>query len=108
MINVMEKRSGALAVDGPRGPVFQTKPGVLLLSRKLNYPIVPVTYGTNQSWLLKKTWDQFLIPKPFANCIVAMGKPIWTATQKNKFKTQDLDQILTRWTAEIDKRVEKT
>lgn len=100
-----EGYSGALAVDGPRGPVFKTKPGVLLISRKMDYPIVPLTFGANRFWILKKTWDQFLIPKPFSKCIVAMGHPIYPTSQNGQYTVEQLNQTLMNWTTEIDTRL---
>ena len=68
---------GAIAVDGPRGPRRVLKNGIVDIARKTGAPIVPVTsYGQN-NWILKKTWDQTRIPKPFSKIIIYYGEPIF-------------------------------
>ena len=38
-----EGYASALAVDGPHGPAFKVKPGIAYLSKKMKYPIFPIT-----------------------------------------------------------------
>jgi hypothetical protein len=61
--------------DGPRGPKEVVKPGVVGLARLTGAPIVPVAVGMSTQWRLR-SWDGFGIPKPFARCVVLMGKPV--------------------------------
>lgn len=65
----------ALAVDGPRGPFRQVKPGVVFLAKKLGAPIVPFTSSARPAWIHRKAWDQYLLPLPFARGVVAFGEP---------------------------------
>jgi lysophospholipid acyltransferase (LPLAT)-like uncharacterized protein len=95
---------GALAVDGPRGPVYRTKPGILYLSQKFGYPIVPLAFGADRVWVLESTWDKFVIPKPFAKCYVEMGAPIWKSTEKDAMNENELDKILMDFTAYTDRK----
>ena len=68
---------GAIAVDGPRGPRRVLKNGIVDIARKTGAAIVPVTsYGQN-NWILKKTWDQTRIPKPFSKIIIYYGEQIF-------------------------------
>lgn len=61
-------------VDGPRGPIYEFKPGAVLMARIANVPIVPVACAADRAWYLKR-WDKFMIPKPFARVIVGVGVP---------------------------------
>lgn len=107
MKTVMQKgHGGALAVDGPRGPIYRTKPGVLYLSHKLGYPVAPLTFGVDRAWIFKNTWDHFVLPKPFAKCRVHMGAPIWDTTIKGKVTPDQLDQILLNFTYQADQRMQ--
>ncbi|MBN1780033.1 DUF374 domain-containing protein [bacterium] len=102
---LMQKgHGGALAVDGPHGPVFRTKPGIIYLSQKLGYPLVPLTFGTDRAWILKSTWDRFVLPKPFARCLVHMGPPIPESTVKGGLQPEQLDRILMDFTAAADEK----
>jgi lysophospholipid acyltransferase (LPLAT)-like uncharacterized protein len=61
--------------DGPRGPRETVKPGLVALARLSGAPIVPIALGASPSWRLR-SWDEFMVPKPFARCVVRFGDPI--------------------------------
>jgi lysophospholipid acyltransferase (LPLAT)-like uncharacterized protein len=65
----------ALTVDGPRGPAEKVKYGVITLAAKSGLPIVPITILTKRAWRLK-TWDRFMLPKPFSTITVRRGPHI--------------------------------
>ena len=69
-------KSIALAVDGPRGPIYEVKQGITSLAGKLGKPIVPVVVSAKRSWILEKTWDKYMLPKPFTECVIMYGEPI--------------------------------
>ena len=63
----------ALTVDGPRGPAWRPKPGVVALAEVTGLPILPmVAVGPGVRW---RSWDRLCIPWPFARCTVAFGEP---------------------------------
>lgn len=61
--------------DGPRGPLYKVKPGISLAARTASAHVVPVTWKASRCWRLK-TWDGFMVPKPFSSLQVELGKPI--------------------------------
>lgn len=65
----------AVAVDGPRGPRFGVKAGVILLAKRTGAPICPVGAGLSRCWTIN-SWDQYRIPKPFARGLVAGMTPM--------------------------------
>jgi len=69
-------KSIALAVDGPRGPIYEVKQGVTSLAGKLEKPIVPIVMSAKRSWVLKKVWDKYVLPMPFTECVIMYGEPI--------------------------------
>jgi len=97
--------AGGFALDGPSGPIYKSKPGILFLAQKMGYPIIPLTASADQAWILKKTWCRYLLPKPFARCYVAMGKPIRVLKGNVGPTSEELDRILIDWTAQIDRKV---
>lgn len=70
-----EGYSVAVAVDGPRGPRHQVKPGVALLAKASGCPIVPFAILTSRAIRLR-SWDRCEIPLPFSHCEAIFGKPI--------------------------------
>jgi lysophospholipid acyltransferase (LPLAT)-like uncharacterized protein len=64
----------ALTVDGPKGPPRVVQPGILWLARQTGAWIVPFGSSASRPAFLK-SWDRYLVPKPFSRCIVAYGEP---------------------------------
>ena len=64
----------AFTPDGPRGPVHSFAPGALLVSHRARAPILPIAASASRAWRLR-SWDGFMIPKPFARVTVAYGEP---------------------------------
>jgi lysophospholipid acyltransferase (LPLAT)-like uncharacterized protein len=64
----------AVTPDGPRGPAYTFAPGALIVSQRAQAPIVPIGVYVDRAWRLK-SWDAFMIPKPFANVYIAYGDP---------------------------------
>jgi len=58
--------------DGPTGPAQIFKPGAVMLSQLTQVPMLPLAYASSRAWQLK-SWDQFLIPKPFSRIVIAIG-----------------------------------
>jgi hypothetical protein len=98
-------KSLALAVDGPRGPIYEAKQGVTYLAGKLNKPIVPVMTSAGRFWLLEKTWDKYLLPKPFTRGVVMYGEAIIVngiSEEELERKRKELEAALNRLMAQAD------
>jgi lysophospholipid acyltransferase (LPLAT)-like uncharacterized protein len=65
-------RTVAFTSDGPRGPLYVTKPGPVLLASKSGVPVVAFHIAIENAWLLK-SWDRFMIPKPFSRALLCMS-----------------------------------
>ena len=61
--------------DGPRGPKYEFKAGTVLMARVAGVPIVPIGCAADRAWYLRR-WDDFMIPKPFARVVIAIGEPV--------------------------------
>jgi lysophospholipid acyltransferase (LPLAT)-like uncharacterized protein len=61
--------------DGPRGPRGSVAPGVVSLAKKSRLLIYPFGYTPSAAWQLK-SWDRFVIPKPFCTIDFYVGEPI--------------------------------
>ncbi len=71
------KEGGVLVMtpDGPRGPTHKVQLGVILMAEKSGAPIIPVGVSANRRWLMK-SWDSYMLPKPFARIQYLNGEPI--------------------------------
>jgi len=62
---IKNNQSILLTPDGPRGPRYSMSDGAVALALKTKLPIVAINYKADSYWQLK-SWDKFLIPKPFS------------------------------------------
>ena len=65
----------AVTPDGPRGPRHSFAPGALIVAQRASAPLVLLRAEATRRWQLK-SWDGFIIPKPFARITVHVGTPI--------------------------------
>ncbi len=66
--------STALTPDGPTGPIYEVKPGIIFLQEKAGSMLVPM--GVDARW--KKnfaSWDSYLLPLPFSRTALVFGEP---------------------------------
>lgn len=71
-------RTGAVMAftpDGPRGPSGVVQEGILLMAQKSGAAIVPCGVSARRRWLAR-SWDRYLIPKPFTPAIMIFGAPL--------------------------------
>ncbi len=61
--------------DGPSGPKYEFKAGAVLMARIAGVPLVPLACAADRAWYLDR-WDDFMIPKPFARVVLAIGPPL--------------------------------
>ena len=61
--------------DGPRGPAKEMAVGAVAAAQRAGAPLVAVRAHATSAWRLK-SWDRFMIPKPFARVTVAYGAPV--------------------------------
>jgi hypothetical protein len=72
---VTEGFDAVITPDGPRGPAEVVQPGIVQLAKVTKVPITPVSCSVSRCMRLK-SWDRFIIPWPFAQIVVRVGKPI--------------------------------
>tara|TARA_Y100000768_G_scaffold386097_1_gene373686 strand:- start:3399 stop:4028 length:630 start_codon:yes stop_codon:yes gene_type:complete len=55
----------AITNDGPKGPARIAKGGAISLAKKFNAKLVFIS-GRSSNYIKLKTWDSFIMPKPFS------------------------------------------
>lgn len=96
-----------LAPDGPRGPRYVAQPGAVLLAKLGRAPIVPVGFGASRCTRLS-SWDEFIVPHPFARVAVVFGEPIRVEASVSRGELEgyrrELETSLQRVTREAERR----
>ena len=61
--------------DGPRGPNQKVSDGIIKISKTTQVPIIPIGFASSKYRKLK-SWDSFLITKPFSKSAFVWGEAI--------------------------------
>ena len=61
--------------DGPRGPIYETKIGPVKLAQMTGQPMGSFYLLPERAWVMR-SWDQFLIPKPFSRVAVSWSRKV--------------------------------
>ena len=69
-----KKECVAITPDGPRGPRHSVADGIVAISQKKDVNIVAYSYKASSFWRLK-SWDKFLVPKPFSKVDFYISEP---------------------------------
>jgi lysophospholipid acyltransferase (LPLAT)-like uncharacterized protein len=91
-----EGKNIAITVDGPKGPPFKAKDGVIFLAQKTGAVILPVCVKFEKFFRLN-TWDKFVIPYPFTKAQFLAGKEIRVSPEDAiEDKRRELEEELLR------------
>ena len=64
----------AITPDGPRGPAKSVAAGLAVVAQRTGAPVVGAAVHARSAWRLK-SWDSFMIPRPFARVNFAYSDP---------------------------------
>lgn len=64
----------AITPDGPRGPIYSIADGIVAISQKTKAKILPFSSIPSSYWQFK-SWDKFILPKPFGTIDFYIGEP---------------------------------
>lgn len=65
----------AMTPDGPRGPSEVVQRGIVWLAKKGRSAIFPTAISARPRKLIS-SWDRYMVPYPFAICLVKIGDPV--------------------------------
>ena len=84
--------------DGPKGPRYKSRAGVIRLASVSGLPILPLCIDIPNCWRIKKAWDGFVIPKPFSRVNVLVREPLHVPSdideETQKEYMEKLDELL--------------
>lgn len=64
----------SFAVDGPRGPIYEVKPGVFEFSRLMDAPVYTVSVGVSRPWIFRRSWNKAVLPAFFSRVEVRVAE----------------------------------
>lgn len=68
-------RDVAFTTDGPRGPRRVSAPGAGVAAAKAGVGVLPMGAHVTSAWMFR-SWDRFMLPKPFATITVRYAEVI--------------------------------
>lgn len=77
-----------VAIDGPKGPILNVKPGAVYIAKQTSKIIVPVVCSCNSFYQFNKSWDKFVLPYPYAKLDIYYGDPY---TISDSFEKEDVN-----------------
>ena len=88
---VKDGLSPVMTPDGSTGPIFEFKPGPVMLAQLSGAPLLPITYAAKRAWHLN-SWDKFVIPKPFTKVVIAIGPPRYVKREGGMLDTDPVQK----------------
>jgi lysophospholipid acyltransferase (LPLAT)-like uncharacterized protein len=98
----------AVVPDGPRGPRYVAKAGVIHLARLTGAPLYPMSYAATRFRQLH-SWDRLIIPLPFARVAFTVGEALEVPRRADEATVErlrgELQSRLDRLTVQAEERV---
>lgn len=109
---IKEGNYTAIMVDGPKGPIYKVKDGIINIAKITGVPIVPCAwYSPQKTFLSFNTWDRFKAPFGFCKTVALYGNPIKIPSELTKEETQQwckkLEDAMLELQQDLEKNYEK-
>jgi Uncharacterized protein conserved in bacteria len=76
LMRVLRKGAATVITPDAQGPMYHIEPGSIYLAQKTGAVLIPFAFVYDRKWVSEKSWDKFVVPKPFARCVAYMGPPL--------------------------------
>jgi len=87
-------RTVVITPDGPRGPRRRVKKAISRIALAREIPVVPATLSCSSCWRIHKSWDQMLIPKPFARVTLHLLPALYPVQGDKQGFERTLQEVL--------------
>ena len=106
LLNSGRAKYAATVADGPKGPRYKAKKGMISLACRTGLPLIPLAWSSDRVWVFKRAWDRTMVPKPFARIKILAGKelryPAEMSPSQMEEARRELEEELKRITSEVD------
>lgn len=107
MVAATRETHVAITPDGPLGPRYEVKDGVIALAAMSGRPVFWVCWSTDRAWIFN-SWDRFTLPKPFAKLQFEARGPLYvqreSSSDEMETARQELEHRMREQTARLDER----
>lgn len=107
MVAASRETNVAITPDGPLGPCYEVKDGVIALAAMSGLPVFWVCWSTDRAWIFD-SWDRFMLPKPFAKLHVQARGPLFVDRDASAEELEQarhaLEHSMRQQTALLDER----
>lgn len=98
----------AMMVDGPSGPAYKVKDGVIKIAKMSQAPIVPIYWYSEDKSLLKfPSWDGFRYPFFYTRLLNLYGEPIYVSADNTDEQDEEVRLQLQNAFNELEQRAPK-
>ena len=80
----------SLISDGPKGPSMRLNKSVIYFAQKTGKPVMGFTYSAKGARVMRKSWDDMLIPKLFSKGMVRATKPLFVPKEATEAELETL------------------
>jgi lysophospholipid acyltransferase (LPLAT)-like uncharacterized protein len=98
-------------VDGPKGPLYEVKPGVIEVASLSGLPIVIIMTSFDRYYEFSKAWDKHRFPKFFARRTIVYSEPIIIPKKMTKedllLETKKLQDKMNSLWQDLEQRVKQ-
>lgn len=89
-IKTLKQSIVLITPDGPLGPPYKIKPGVIVAAQISKAQIIPFSWSATRYWRFN-SWDRMIIPKPFGKIVIGYGEPFFVSSEKNVTTDQKIE-----------------
>jgi lysophospholipid acyltransferase (LPLAT)-like uncharacterized protein len=97
---------GTMMPDGPRGPRHHFKEGALYIAQLAGVPVLPMTFSA-EHFVQFKSWDQFILVKPFSRAVIMYGEPIEIPPRFESGQKEVIQQELEKRLIELENKADE-
>ncbi len=89
---VKKGHAAGLTPDGPTGPPYRSKMGIIMLAARTGSPLLPHSMDAHPSWEFN-SWDRTILPMPFSRIVVLYDRePIYVPRDLKEQEYEELRQ----------------
>ena len=107
MLKAIKRGSNvAFTVDGPKGPIYEVKEGLLRLAQMAKVPIIPLMGAVSGKFTFN-SWDKYEVPYWFAKAVAIYGEPIFVPKNISDDELENYRVIIEKKMFELKDLAEK-
>jgi hypothetical protein len=95
-----EGYNGTITVDGPRGPTFSVKHGVIDLAAATGAPIIAMSVAARPH-ITVPTWDRMWAPSPFSTVVMVLSDPLYVPSDADEKEKEEIRHALEHYMVSV-------